>query len=125
VVADCVLFAAEHPVRDLYAGGAGRMMALGQLSAPRLMDTVLARVGIPAQRTQEPTPDGSPGNLFTPRPADNRETGDFSDRARRFSLYTWLETRPAARAMVAGGLLTAAALLRARRGEKMTRTRIG
>ncbi len=34
VVAECVFYAAEHPVRDLYAGGAARMMAVFQMLAP-------------------------------------------------------------------------------------------
>lgn len=103
VVADCILFAAEHPVRDLYAGGGGRQMALAQIAAPHLVDRVLGRVGIPATRTHRPEPGGSEGNLYAPRP-DDRVRGDFSGRARRLSLYTWARLhRPAA-----AGLATAA-----------------
>ena len=43
VVADCVLYAAEHPVRDLFAGGAAKMMATMQMLAPGLVDRQLAR----------------------------------------------------------------------------------
>jgi len=89
VVADCVLYAAEHPVRDLYAGGGGRQMVLSQLTMPRQVDLVLGKLGIPATRTKEPAPGGSPGNLYAPRTEDNRSEGDFSGRAHRFSLYTW------------------------------------
>src|SRR3954469_25056665 len=56
VVADCVLYAAEHPVRDLFAGGGGRQMVLSQLTMPRQVDRVLGRLGIPAERTKEPAP---------------------------------------------------------------------
>ena len=110
VVADCVLYAAEHPVRDLFAGGAGKMLAMNQLLAPRLLDTALARVGIPLQRTGDPEADAE-GTLYAPRTGDNRVEGDYSDLARRFSLYTWLETHPKARAMAAGGALAAMGLL--------------
>jgi NAD(P)-dependent dehydrogenase (short-subunit alcohol dehydrogenase family) len=88
VVADCILYAAEHPVRDLYAGGGGRQMALSQMLMPRQVDAVLRRVGIPATRTRRPQPEGSPGNLYASRD-DDRVQGDFSGRARGFSLYTW------------------------------------
>ena len=88
VVADCILYAAEHPVRDLYAGGGGRQMAFSQTLMPRQVDAVLRRVGIPATRTRRPQPEGSPGNLYASRD-DDRVQGEFSGRARGFSLYTW------------------------------------
>src|SRR4051794_38298986 len=72
IVADCVLYAAENPVRDLFAGGAGKMMAVGQMIAPKLMDTALAKMGIRSERTDEPVTGGSPGNLFTPRTSEHR-----------------------------------------------------
>ena len=115
VVADCILYAAEHPVRDLFAGGGGVQMALSQLTMPRQVDLALGRLGIWSERTKEPAPGGSPGNLYAPRTEDNRTEGDFSGRARAFSLYTWARLhRPAA---LAGAAATAALiqLLRAQR----------
>jgi NAD(P)-dependent dehydrogenase (short-subunit alcohol dehydrogenase family) len=90
VVADCVLYAASHPARDLYAGGAGKALAVSQIVAPGMVDRALARVGIPLQKTDEPA--SVDDALQTPRKAEDRTQGDFSDQARRFSLYTWLET---------------------------------
>jgi hypothetical protein len=121
VVADCVLYAAEHPVRDLFAGGAGKMMALGQMLAPKLVDATLARAGIASERTDEPQPGGSRGNLDAPREDDDRTEGDFSSRARRFSLYTWMETHPGAKALAAGGILAGTAVLIARRRRNASR----
>ena len=116
VVAGCVVHAAEHPVRDLYAGGGGRQMALSQSVNPRQVDAVLGRVGIPAARTKQPTPGGSAGNLYQPRSEDNRSEGDFSRRARSFSLYTWSRLHPPAALGLAAGLaLVPAALYRALR----------
>jgi NAD(P)-dependent dehydrogenase (short-subunit alcohol dehydrogenase family) len=115
VVADCVLYAAEHPVRDLYAGGAARMMMIGQAVAPRLLDRILGRFGISAQRSAEPPVRGGRGNLEEPRTEDNRVAGDDVERARRFSLYTWMETHPAARLLAAGGVVAGTALLLSRR----------
>ena len=111
VVADCVVYAAEHPVRDLFAGGSGRMMVMNQFSAPKQMDLMLSRVGIRFEGTNEPTPGGSPGNLYQPLD-NNRADGDFSGRARGFSLYTWLQLHPRARlAATAGTMLLGAPLV--------------
>jgi NAD(P)-dependent dehydrogenase (short-subunit alcohol dehydrogenase family) len=117
VVADCVLYAAEHPVRDLYAGGAGKLMALNQMLAPRLMDAAMARLGIPLQRRDEPDMDRD-GALYEPRPEDNRAEGDLSDQARSFSLYTWMETHPKARRVASGGVLAGGAGLLLARGRR-------
>ena len=110
VVADCVLYAAEHPVRDLFAGGAAKMMASAQTRAPGLIDRMLARAGIPASRTDEPRPAGKDGNLYEPY-GDDRAQGDFVAKSRRFSAYTWLETHPTAKLLALGGALAGTALL--------------
>jgi NAD(P)-dependent dehydrogenase (short-subunit alcohol dehydrogenase family) len=115
VVADCILYAAEHPVRDLWAGGAGKAMAFGQSTAPRLVDAALARGGIPAERTGDASGGFAPGTLDAPRADEHRAEGDFGDQARGFSLYTWMETHPRAGALAAAGALAGAALLAARR----------
>jgi NAD(P)-dependent dehydrogenase (short-subunit alcohol dehydrogenase family) len=121
VVADCVLYAAEYPVRELYAGGAARMMELGQTLAPALMDRVVSRVAVPEQQTDEPKPLSALDNLFAPRTEETRVEGDFSDSARGLSLYTWLETHRGARTLLAAGVLGGAALMMTRRGGRQTR----
>jgi NAD(P)-dependent dehydrogenase (short-subunit alcohol dehydrogenase family) len=115
VVADCVLYAAEHPVRDLFAGGAAKMMATTQMLAPKLVDAALARFGIPAERRNEPEHGSAPGNLYAPRMEESRRDGDFTSRARRVSVYTWMETHPPAKLIAAGTVLAGLALLIGRR----------
>lgn len=115
VVADCVLYAAAHPVRDLYAGGAARMMTMSEALTPRLVDAALARLGIPAQRTDEPETDPA-GNLDVAS-ADDRAEGDFGSQAMGFSPYVWLETHPTARNLLAAGALTVAGMALRRRWE--------
>ncbi|HEY4613891.1 MAG TPA: SDR family oxidoreductase [Citricoccus sp.] len=114
VVADCVVYAAEHPVRDLWAGGAARALALGQGFAPRLMDAVLARI-VPLERSSNPDPGGFPGTLFAPRPEEDRTEGDLSAQARTFSAYTWWQTHPRTRSLLTTGALTGLALALSRR----------
>lgn len=108
VVAECVLYAAEHPVRDLWAGGTGRIWALGQWTMPRVIDAIVARFGIIAQRTNEPKPAEGSGNLYEPS-GDQRVRGDFSGEALGFSILTWLETRPRKALLATAGLAAATA----------------
>ncbi|HEY9236279.1 MAG TPA: SDR family oxidoreductase, partial [Phenylobacterium sp.] len=44
VVADAILHAATHPVRDLAVGAGGRPIVIGSAAAPHLTDRVLAKV---------------------------------------------------------------------------------
>lgn len=114
IVADCVVYAAEHPVRDLFAGGMGRMMILQQLTSPRQMDLYMSKIGVRQERTKEPAPGGRHGNLDAPG-QDNRTKGDFDKLAKRFSLYTWLQTHPKSRA-AAGSVLVAVPMVIGRLG---------
>jgi short-subunit dehydrogenase len=102
VVADCILYAAAHPVRHLYAGGAAKMMATTQMLMPSVMDAMLAKVAIPAQKTDDTATGDVTGNLFETSD-DDRVEGDLSDMASGFSPYTWLATHPGARALSAVG----------------------
>jgi short-subunit dehydrogenase len=115
VVADCVLYAAQHPVRDLFAGGAGKTMAMNQFMAPAMMDRIMARFGIPASKTDVPAPEGREGNLYAPMLSEDRASGDFTGQSRRASLYTWLELHPMVRLAAGGALIGAVALARNRR----------
>lgn len=119
VVADSILYAAEHPVRDILAGDAAAAIALNQRFAPRLLDAFLARFGFPLQETEEPTAIDAPDNLFGPMPGQDRSEGDFGHGAIRRSPLTWLETHPAAAAV---GAATGAAGLLALRAGKIARS---
>ena len=113
-VADVILHAAEHPTREVIAGGAGKAMLLTQRLSPGLMDAIMLRAGFDSQKTDEPKPENDPDNLFEPV-EDNRIEGDFSDRAHPRSLYNWLEMHPLAqRAAIAAIALGTMGLLRAR-----------
>lgn len=114
VVVDAVLHAAEHPVRELIVGGAGRLMVAQQLNAPRLMDRLMARTGISAQRSEEPAPNGREGNLYLPGGEPDTAHGEFESKAKSFSAYTWLQTHPAARMLATGAALGGAVMLAGR-----------
>ena len=116
-VADVILYAAEHPSRDLIAGGAGRAIILNQRISPRMMDALLVRMGFEAQQTDEPKSEAEPDNLFGPIQGYDRVEGDFSDQALRRSLYNWLQMRPVIRGAIAGSALASVAL-RTMRGRR-------
>jgi NAD(P)-dependent dehydrogenase (short-subunit alcohol dehydrogenase family) len=110
VVADCVMYAAEHPVRDLFAGGTNKLMALSQVLAPRQVDATLARIGHAPDGTLHPRPSRAPDPRGGRAP-DDRGTGDVTVKTQRFSLYTWWEIHPKARAAATAGMLLGAPLV--------------
>ena len=116
VVAAAIVSAAEHPIREIYAGGASKMLSLMQRFTPRLMDMVLLATAFKGQRTDEPKSADAPSNLFEPSRDDTRIEGDFGKQAMG-SVYTKVATNPTARlgtllASVVGGAAFVAAKLR-------------
>ena len=111
LVAEAILYAAEHPSRDLVVGGAGQALLLLQRLSPALADAYLRLTGFAGQRTQVPRPAGAPDNLFHPLEGGERIEGDVRDRAHPTSLYSWLQIHPGARRLLAGTVLGAIALL--------------
>ncbi len=115
-VADVILYAAEHPARDLVAGGAAQAMILNQRLSPRLMDALLMRTAFKLQKTNEPKPEDAPDNLFEPMRGHDTSEDGFEGQALQRSLYNWLETHPTAKlGAAAGAALGLFALLRGRR----------
>jgi NAD(P)-dependent dehydrogenase (short-subunit alcohol dehydrogenase family) len=88
-VAEAILYAAEHPTREIVVGGAGQTMLFLQKLSPSLLD----QIGFKLQQTKEPKSETEPNNLFEPI-ADDRVKGDFSDQERP-SIATWMNTHPA------------------------------
>ncbi|MBD3884681.1 SDR family oxidoreductase [Phormidium tenue FACHB-886] len=91
-VAEAILYAAEHPTREIVVGGAGQAMLFLQKISPSLMDAVLNQIGFQLQQTKEPKAEQEPDNLFEPI-ADNHVKGDFNDQARP-SVSAWFNTHP-------------------------------
>ncbi len=118
LVADAILYAAEHPIRELTVGGGGRLLAaFGQLM-PRLAEPILAWT-IPglSRDIAKNHPDGDSDALFEPG-------RDLSERSRypmvrRRSLYTRAQMNPDTTALVAGVLIAGLILtLKTRRALK-------
>ncbi|NMF67468.1 SDR family oxidoreductase [Brasilonema octagenarum] len=94
VVADAILYTAEHPTRDFIVGDVGRILDVLQRISPKLVDSILAVIGIPGQHTNEPKSEEGPNNLFAPTISEyDRVEGDYSHLAIP-TLSDWLEMNP-------------------------------
>jgi short-subunit dehydrogenase len=111
VVAETILHCAQHPVRDVFAGGAGKVMsALGRL-APRLTDKVMESM-FNIQQSDRPEGDRTNNSLYSPT-AGLRERGGRAPYVSESSLYTQASLHPLLTgAVVAFAGLTLASLLR-------------
>jgi NAD(P)-dependent dehydrogenase (short-subunit alcohol dehydrogenase family) len=115
IVADAILHAAEHPVRDLVVGGAAKALLTSQAISPRLVDALMKRIGFGIHYTDEPKSEEAPDNLFAPIEGHDTVEGSFSNRAHSTSFQTWLELHPTAKwSAVAGASLLALSILRPR-----------
>lgn len=66
IVADAILYAASHPKRDVYIGGAARAWAAGAHYAPALVDKYNATAGYRAQLSGERTDPERRDALYAP-----------------------------------------------------------
>lgn len=115
VVAEVILHAAEKPLRELIAGGAGVKLSAARF-APRLADAYMKRWTFTAQRTDTPV-GGRPDNLHAPVADDGGERGrNWKGHTRATSLYTRAALHPFALTAAAGlaGLALVAGTKRSR-----------
>ncbi len=117
LAARAVLWAAEHPRREVYVGEPTPLLIWAARLAPGLVDRYLARTSYQAQQTDEPIPADRPSYLWEPLPGDPGAHGIFGDLAHERSVqYTLATHRGATGAALAGvALAGAGALVRFRR----------
>jgi short-subunit dehydrogenase len=102
VVANAILRAAEHPIRDITIGGGGRFISALGTALPRLTDFYMERAMFDAQRSDVPS-EGKPGNLYRPSGQENLERGGYQGHVMQSSMYTQATLSPA-RALLAAGV---------------------
>lgn len=90
VVADAILYAAQHPTRDLEVGAGGRPFAIASAAAPGLSDKLLGAVMPPLSRRRGAKPLSD--NLY--EAGVDGQTEGAHLRGRRFSLYTEAQKHP-------------------------------
>ncbi|WP_448188268.1 SDR family oxidoreductase [Azospirillum sp. sgz301742] len=101
LVAQAILHAAQHPVRDLFVGGGGKVFQWGERYAPRMTDYVMERMLTRGQR-------GGPrlrerDSLHEPWNDGHAQSGRHSF-VRHTSLYTSAEMHPWTTAALFAGL---------------------
>ncbi|MDP1601421.1 SDR family oxidoreductase [Phenylobacterium sp.] len=90
VVADAILYAAQHPTRDFEVGAGGRPFAIASAAAPGLSDRLLGAVIPPLSRRRGAKPLSD--NLY--EAGVDGQTEGAHLRGRRFSLYTEAQKHP-------------------------------
>ena len=117
VAADAIVYAVEHPRREILLGGSTVMAVWGNKFIPGLLDQYLGRTGYDSQQTDEPEDPNRPSNLWEPVPGDYAARGRFDDRAADFSLQFWaVKHRSVIGAVAAVGLTAIVATAARMRG---------
>ena len=113
-VAEAIVWAAEHPTREIVVGGAGKSALLMRRLSPALVDKVMILGGLAFRMQKSHRPDDEVDNLFAPVPKDGAAEGEFGREtilgngyARTFEFHPMRQ-----RLAVAGTLLALAALVR-------------
>lgn len=109
VAADAILHAAENFKRDIFVGGAARLMASTAHHAPRMMDRYMRRFLIGQQKSDMPARDRSQHSLYGPG-ADLQERQGHDGHVFESSLYTTasLHSKMVTALMFGAGLVLAA-----------------
>jgi short-subunit dehydrogenase len=115
VAAKAIVWAAEHPRRELLVGWPVVLGVLGQRIAPGVMDRYVANRAWAGQQSEDPEHAGRPDSLDSPVAVDVAAHGTFDDNASDTSPLLWADIHRGSVAGVAVGLgvlLVGAARLR-------------
>jgi short-subunit dehydrogenase len=116
VVAQTILHCAEHPVRDVFAGGSGKLMSMLGNLAPRLTDKFMQKTLFDGQQSVRPEEDPQDNNLYGPTTA-LQERGGRTSSVWESSVYTRVSLHPVltGAALAATGLTMASFVQRRRK----------
>jgi NAD(P)-dependent dehydrogenase (short-subunit alcohol dehydrogenase family) len=103
LVAEAIVYVAEHPTRDIIVGDVGRVLDLVQKLSPALMDTLLTLIGVDSQYTTIPKIESDSNNLYQPITGYDKSTGDYGDKTIP-SFLDQLDFHPAAKWGVVAGI---------------------
>jgi len=112
IVAETILYCAEHPVRDVFAGGGGKFVSLLGNLAPRLTDKFMESSLFDAQQSNRAENKREVHSLYEPTTA-LKERGGRASYVSESSLYTQVSLHPfLTGAVIAVAGLTLASLFR-------------
>ena len=127
VVAESIVFAAEHPRREIFVGGYGKLLDLMQRLSPKLVDFQLLHVDDAEAKLQADGPqEEGMDNMFTPANDRGPVHGGYDERSLSGSIYTkTFEWHPILKPLALGtAALGALAVVRALTADPHPRTRI-
>jgi NAD(P)-dependent dehydrogenase (short-subunit alcohol dehydrogenase family) len=111
LVADAILHAAEHPVREIVVSGVGKLMDMSERLSPQLMDAFMLRFGFEGQKTAEPKALGAPDNLYEPLGGYDQVKGTIGEGSQLGQLVGKMNLSPSTQRVLGIALLGGAALL--------------
>jgi short-subunit dehydrogenase len=100
LVAETILHCAEHPERDFYVGGGGKMLAEAGHLAPRLTDKMMEAMMFDIQKSDRKKPAARPDSLYAPT-EDGEERGGYPGHVAESSVYTRASRHP----LITGSLI--------------------
>lgn len=105
IVAQAIVSAAEHPKRDVFVGGAGKMMTTLEHSAPGVFDAYMVQGGRMFRQQQRDEIAAGTDSLFEPSQGSGAVHGEFGGESLRRSAWTSLfEMHPDRKRIAAGAL---------------------
>lgn len=114
LVVRTILYAAQHPMREAFVGGAGKGLGIMQRLSPRSAEKSMEAVGFAGQKSHEHKAASAPNNLYAHLEGYDVIHGSYQEEAKPASLYSWMVTHPKARVGLTLGALVAGAALSAR-----------
>ncbi|WP_026354323.1 SDR family oxidoreductase [Massilia niastensis] len=114
LVADAILYAAQHPKRDVFVGGASKMISAGSRAMPGLFDRYMRATMFKQQKSPVTTLPGRRDALHAPdHTHELRQRQGMRHHVAENSLYTKASLRsgPLMTALLGGGALFAALTL--------------
>ena len=120
-VAEAILHCAEHPERDVYIGGGGKLLSESGHHAPRLTDKLMEATMFDLQKSDRPAPANRPDSLYAPS-ADGRERYGYPGHVAESSVFTKASLHPLlTTTLFLGAGVALAALLRGDLMSKVSR----
>jgi short-subunit dehydrogenase len=102
-VAQTILYCAENPVRDIFVGAGGRMLALAGEYAPRLTDVYMENTMLGSQKSDQPVNGRKKESLWDAPDNSLSERGGYEGHVAESSVYTTAALHPAITGTVAAG----------------------
>ena len=110
IAAEAIYFAAHHPRREFYVGWSSAKAIIANKIAPGFLDHFLGRTGYRSQQYDGAEDASRMHNLWEPFPGDHGAHGNFDERAKGWSLQSWMSQHRGSVALVIAALMLAGAL---------------